>query len=60
VVRVEPDSSGQRRYRVSGTDEHGDVHAFETDNLESAEEMKAIMGEDLEEVHLEERKAGAP
>jgi hypothetical protein len=42
----------QRRYRVSGTDEHGDVHAFETDNLESAEEMKAIMGEDLNDVEL--------
>jgi hypothetical protein len=37
---------------VSGTDDHGDVHAFETDNLESAEEMKALMREDLEDVEL--------
>lgn len=47
----------QRRYRVSGTDEHGDIHAFETDNLESAEEMKAIMGEDLQDVELMTRDA---
>lgn len=42
----------QRRYRVSGTDEHGDVHAFETDNLESAEAMRVLMGEDLQDVEL--------
>jgi hypothetical protein len=42
----------QRRYRVSGIDEHGDIHAFETDNLGSAEEMRAIMGEDLQDVEL--------
>jgi hypothetical protein len=42
----------QRPYRVSGTDEHGHVHAFETDSLDSAEEMKAIMGEDLSDVEL--------
>jgi hypothetical protein len=42
----------QRRYRVSGIDEHGDIHAFETDVLESAEEMQKIMGEDLQDVEL--------
>jgi hypothetical protein len=47
-----------RRYRVSGTDDLGDVHAFETDDQERAEEMKAIMGEDLESVQLEERNVG--
>jgi hypothetical protein len=45
----------QRRYRVSGTDDLGDVHAFETDDRERAEEMRAIMGEDLEGVGLEDR-----
>jgi hypothetical protein len=45
----------QRRYRASGTDDHGDLHAFETDNPESAEEMRAIMGEDLADVRLEDR-----
>lgn len=50
--------SHQRRYRVSGTDAEGDVHAFETNNQESDEEMRAIMGEDLQGVKLEDRNVG--
>jgi hypothetical protein len=50
----------QRRYRVSGIDEHGDIHAFETDVLESAEEMQKIMGEDLQDVELLTADAPAP
>lgn len=42
----------KRRYRVGGTDEHGDVHAFETNTFEIAEEMLKIMGEELQEVEL--------
>ena len=45
-------ATGQRRYRVSGTDDLDDVHAFETDDRERAEEMRAIMAEDLEDVEL--------
>ena len=45
-------AGGSRRYRVSGTDDLGDVHAFETEDRERAEEMRAIMGEDLEDVEL--------
>ena len=48
---------GERRYRVSGTDDYDDVHAFETDDQERAEEIKAIMGEDLNDVSLKDRGA---
>ncbi len=44
----------KRKYAVSGTDDLGDVHTFATDNRERAEEVKAIMGEDLEDVELKE------
>jgi hypothetical protein len=44
-----------RRYRVSGIDDLGDVHTFSTDDLTRAEEIVAIMREDLEDVELEDR-----
>jgi len=47
----------QRRYRVSGTDDYGDVHAFETDDADRAADMRQIMGEDLENVELVDRGA---
>lgn len=46
-----------RRYRVSGVDEDGDVHAFETDERARAEEMRAIMAEDLNGVTLVDQRA---
>ena len=39
---------------VCGTDDLGDVHTFATDDRERAEEVKAIRGEDLEDVELKE------
>jgi hypothetical protein len=42
----------QRRYRVSGLDEDGDVHAFETNDLDRAEKMQKLMAEDLHHVEL--------
>ena len=44
----------RRKYEVSGTDDLGGVHTFTTDDRERAEEVKAIMGEDLEDVELKE------
>ena len=44
----------KRKYQVSGTDDLGDVHTFATDDRERAEEVRAIMGEDLEDVELKE------
>ncbi len=43
-----------RRYQVTGTDDLGDVHTFATDDRERAEEVRAIMSEDLEDVELVE------
>ena len=42
----------QRRYRVSGTDDHSGIHAFETDDRERADVVRAIMAEDLNAVEL--------
>jgi hypothetical protein len=42
----------QKRYRVSGTDDLGDVHAFETGDLERAESMRSVLDEDLQDVEL--------
>ncbi len=44
----------KRRYEVSGIDDLGDVHTFSTDDRERAEEIKAIMSEDLKDVELTE------
>jgi hypothetical protein len=45
----------KRKYEVSGIDDLGDVHTFSTDDRERAEEIVAIMREDLDEVELTER-----
>jgi hypothetical protein len=44
----------ERRYQVSGIDDLGDVHIFSTDDRERAEEIVAIMRQDLEEVELKD------
>ena len=41
-----------KRYHVSGTDEHGDIHTFSTDAHQLAEEIMGVMSEDLEGVTL--------
>lgn len=46
----------RRRYEVLGTDDLGDVHSFQTDDRERAEEIKAIMAEDLRGVELTDRQ----
>ena len=54
-VVLRPEAPMQKpKYEVSGTDDLGDVHTFATDDRERAEEIKAIMGEDLEDVALKE------
>jgi hypothetical protein len=44
----------KRRYHVSGIDDLGDLHIFASDDRERAEEIVAIMREDLDEVELRE------
>ncbi len=44
----------KRTYEVSGTDDLGDVQTFAIDDRERAEEIRAIMREDLDEVELKE------
>ena len=46
--------TNSRKYQVTGTDDLGDVHTFATDDRERAEEIAAIMREDLENVELVE------
>lgn len=41
-----------KRFEVRGTDEHGDVHIFGTDEEGLAHEMKDTMEEDLQDVTL--------
>jgi hypothetical protein len=41
-----------KRFEVRGTDEHGDVHIFGTDEEELAHEMVETMEEDLQDVTL--------
>lgn len=48
----------QRRYRVSGVDEDGDVQAFETDDRDRADDVHKQMIEDLDAVTLEDRASG--
>ena len=48
-----------KRYHVSGRDEHGDIHTFSTDHLELAEEILVTMEEDLEDVKLVDAQEGA-
>jgi hypothetical protein len=42
-----------KRFRVSGEDADGDVHAFETHSRERAEAQKLVFGEDLKDVTLD-------
>ena len=42
----------QRRYKVVGEDEEGDIHVFHTDDHERAEGVLELMREDLESVEL--------
>jgi hypothetical protein len=44
--------SRSRKYSVTGTDDLGDVHTFSIDDRERAEEVAAIMSEDLDDVEL--------
>lgn len=44
-----------RRFEVHGTDDLGDVHSFQTDDRQRAEEMLTLMREDLEAVKLTDR-----
>ena len=46
-----------RKYEVFGEDEEGDVHSFQIDERQKAEEMLALMREDLEHVELTEHSA---
>jgi hypothetical protein len=42
-----------KRYRVTGEDDQGDIHAFETDSRERAKVMEAQMREEFKHVVLE-------
>ena len=42
----------KRRYEVRGEDDLGDMHSFHTDDRARADEIAAIMREDLEQVEL--------
>lgn len=44
----------KRRYEVSGEDDLGDVHSFQTDDRTRAEEIVELMRQDLEAVELVE------
>jgi hypothetical protein len=44
----------KRKYEVRGQDDLDDIHFFRTDDRERAEEMRAIMSEDLEDVEMVE------
>lgn len=48
-----------KRFEVRGTDEHGDVHIFGTDEDELAHEMVETMEEDLQDVTLTENDSPA-
>lgn len=42
-----------KRFRVTGVDAEGDIHAFETDSRERAEAMRDEFREDLQDVLLD-------
>ena len=44
----------KRKYEVIGEDDLGDLHSFQTDDRERAEEIEKLMREDLEQVELVE------
>jgi hypothetical protein len=45
-----------KRFEVRGTDQHGDVHIFGTDEEELAHEMVETIEEDLQEVRLTDNR----
>ena len=49
------DQSRERRFTASGLEEARDVHSFATDDLASADAMRALMAEDLDDVTLQDR-----
>lgn len=49
----------QRRYRVTGTDDLGDIHIFITNDRRRAEEVAKAMKEDLETVELTDGQGGS-
>jgi hypothetical protein len=49
----------EKRFHVSGRDEHDDIHTFSTDHLELAEEIMITMQEDLKDVTLVDSQEGA-
>ena len=42
----------RRKYEVIGADDLGDIHSFQTDERQRAEEVAELMREDLERVEL--------
>jgi hypothetical protein len=48
----------EKRYHVSGRDEHDDIHTFSTDHLELAEEIMETMEEDLTNLKLVDSRGG--
>ena len=46
----------KKRFRVSGVDENGDIHAFETDDRERAKAYQEGMMEDLSDVEWETQR----
>lgn len=45
-----------KRFRVSSEHENGDICAFETDDREQAEPMRAQFAEDLDNVTFDKQK----
>ncbi len=46
-----------KRFRVTGYDRNGDIHAFETDSRERAQAMEAQMQEDLRDVTFDMQRS---
>ena len=42
----------RRKYEVTGEDDLGDIHSFQTDDRARAEEIETLMRQDLESVEL--------
>jgi hypothetical protein len=54
AVPRESATQEQRKYRVMGIDEDGDIQAFETDSEERARDVYEQMQEDLDDVQFME------
>ena len=50
------DQRRPERFRVSGEDEDGDIHAFESDSRGRANAMKLVFEEGLTDVIFDKRK----